>query len=84
MRKMLFIDRCKDCMYFAKHIDLCGHSESPDHNALNPEIIQSFCPLPDASQQDVQADACLCNSETYTECAYYDGDSKCILPKRTA
>ena len=71
-------------MYFADHIDLCGHSESPDHDSINPEIVQPFCPLPNASQPNVEADACLCNSETFIECINYDGNGKCILSKRTA
>ena len=37
------------------------------------------------SQPTVQADArCRCNSETYDQCMFYDGDSGCVHPPRTA
>lgn len=38
-----------------------------------------------ASQPHVQADTrCRCNSETYKQCAFYDGAGGCVHPPRTA
>ena len=65
MRKILFIDRCIDCMYFNRELNLCRHSESKSHSDFNAETIPDWCPLEKAPQQD--ADMCQCKWELRCE-----------------
>ena len=72
-------------------ISLKSHRNGYDFNAdpekitlLEGEIFEALDKLI-ASQPTVQADAvCRCNSETYEQCAFYDGHNGCVHPPRTA
>lgn len=73
--KRLLIEHCQDCKHFfdGDIEEFCEHDDA--YRSIDREDgngTPDWCPLPDASQQDVEADRCTCSASDNYKCALND------------